>query len=185
MVFSRRRLIIGGLWLVFLGMILPISLQAVNPVTDVSIFNLVFAQGCEPDFTVTIGANGFSQTHVTTTLIYTDTLIGATFQNNHAEPVTVTFPQGMFGPSNLNLDNGQGVIVCEPSPKPGNNMIITTVAGTPHRLTVNVITEAITNAVGGEIVSNPIIMMLPAVTLTLIMVSIIYTGGRIRKVQKI
>lgn len=185
MILSKRRLTIGGLWLVFLGMVLPISLHAVNPVTDVSIFNLVFAQGCEPNFTVTIGPNGFSETHLTTTLIYTDTLIGARFQNNHAEPVTVTFPQGMFGPSDLRLDNGQAVIVCEPSPKPGNNIIVTTVADTPHQLTVNVITEAITNAVGGEILSNPIAMMLPAITLTLIMVSIIYTGGRIRQVQKI
>jgi hypothetical protein len=183
MIFSRRRLIIGGLWIALLGMILPASFLSVNPVKDVSLFNLAFANNnCEPDFTVTINTDGFNPMTVTVP-IYTDTVVGGRFINiESGQLVTVTFPNGLFGPTYVVLpENGGSTTECEPDPEGGKNVITGSYGDGGFRMTVNIVREA----VGGEILSNPYMLMLPALVFTLIMVSLIFTGGRIMKSQKI
>lgn len=185
---SKHKLTMGVLWFAFIGLVLPVSLLAVNPVTDVSLFNHVFAKianSCDPDFTVTITSNGFQPQSVTTTVVVTDTVVGGTFRNNAVNPVTVTFPEGMFGPLTRVLDNGEVRTECESDPQGGENVITATVGTTVHRFTVNVITEAISHAVGGEIMSNPFVMMLPAMSLVFLMAMVLYAGRRVRKVHGI
>ncbi|MBD3206227.1 hypothetical protein GF319_07780 [Candidatus Bathyarchaeota archaeon] len=171
-------------------MIIPLSLIAVNPVADVSLFNYVLAQDCDADFTVTINSNGFQPDSVTTTIIPTDTVIGGGFINIYSEPLTLTLPQGLFGPTVMTIDNGESKRLCEGNPQCGTNHITVTLPGGGNfRLTVNVIPdnvpEAIIEAVGGEVLSNPYTRMLPAFSLVSLMVIVLYAGRKSSEIPRI
>jgi hypothetical protein len=190
MFLSKHKLIATGLWFTLLLIVLPLSLMAINPVADVSLFNYVMAQDCDTDFTVTINFNGFQPNTVTTTVILSDTMVGGGFINQCISPVTVTFPQGMFGPTVVLIDNGESKRVCEPNPQGGSNHITVTLpGGGDFGLTVNVIPEtipkAITEAVGGVLLSNPFIMMLPAFSLVFLMVIILFAGKKVSRIPGI
>lgn len=181
---TNRKLFVGVLWLALIGLVLPVSLLAVNPVTEASIFTYVFANTCDPDFAVTVTRNGFQPQTITTTVL-TDTVVGGTFVNDAGQPVTVTFPEGMFGYTTTVLDEGEVSTVCEPNPQGGENVITGTINGGDFTMTVNVITEAISHAVGGEILSNPFMSMLPGISLVFLMVVVLYAGRKIKKVPGI
>jgi hypothetical protein len=88
----------------------------------------------------------------------------------------------LFGPTYVVLpENGGSTTECEPDPQGGENVITGSYGDGSFRMTVNIVREA----VGGEILLNPYVLMLPASVFALIIVSLIYTGGRIMKGQKI